>query len=344
MARFAVIGGFTTAQRQARGEGVSAFRIAAPGEWVRTDLLGGLSNPSFLITDPTRPLIYAVHGDGDVASTLALDSDTGTLRLLGQAPTGGGNGVHAALAPTGRHLLVANYGSGTVAVLRVDAEGCLGEIASLFALPGLPGPHRSEQAMSHPHHIVFDPSGGFVLVPDKGLDRVFVLRFDANAGTLALHGEAAMRPGAGPRHVVFHPSLGVAFVMNELDSTVAVCRWQAGVLSPTDLATTLPPDFFGASAAAAIVVSRDGGSVYASNRGHDSVARFMFDATTQRLVPLGWIASGGRDPRFMTLDAEGEQLLVANEQGDSVACFDTEPRLRLERSFAVRSPSSIAFV
>ena len=349
----AVVGGFTTAKRNARGDGVTAWRIdPGSGEWTLADHLGGLVNPSFLIADPLRPVLYAVHGDCDYASAIAIDPACGALRLLGQANTGGTNGVHPALAPTGNHLIVANYGSGSVAVLPVRPDGRLDDFIRSVDLPGPVGPHRDEQAMSHPHQVVFDPSGRFVLVPDKGLDRVFVLRFDPRDGGLTLNagGEAIMRPGAGPRHIVFHPFRQLAFVLNELESSVATCRWdmEAGRLAPVDLATTLPRDFFGNSTAAAIVVSPCGRHVLASNRGHDSIVHFEFDEETTRLVTVGWTPSRGRDPRFMTFDPSGRILLVATEQGDSIVAFDRRPGTPAlvphGGTVTVRSPTTIAFV
>jgi 6-phosphogluconolactonase len=185
-----------------------------------------------------------------------------------------------------------------------------------------------------------------VLVPDKGLDRVFVLAVDGER--LAIVSETAMRPGAGPRHIAFHPHAPLAFLVNELDSSVATCRWdaEAGTLTPLHLAPTLPPDFFGASTAAAIVVTPDGRFVYASNRGQDGIARFRVDEAG-RLDPAGWTPSGGRDPRFMVLAPDGRHLLVANEQGDSLVDFAIDADggdLTRTGSRPSPSPCTIAFL
>ena len=345
---FAYVGCFTTAQRKARGTGIDICRIdPVSGTWLLAGHLGGLTNPSFLITDAAKRFLYSAHGDSDYASAFAIDPESGALTALGQAATGGRNGVHPALDPTGKFMVVANYGTGSVAVLPVQEDGALGDFIQLLDLPGQLGPHRTEQTVAHPHHVVFDPSGRFVIVPDKGLDKVFVLRFQD--GTLTLHTEAVMRPGAGPRHMAFHPSLPVAFVVNELDSTVATCRWDAetGTLTPVHLASTLPPDFFGASTAAAIVVTPDGRRVYTSNRGQDGVAQFAFDADQARLEPIGWTPSEGRDPRFMTLDPSGRRLYVANEQGDTILGFDLAEGsgrpIRRGVAFASASPCTIVF-
>nr|NKR04571.1 lactonase family protein [Escherichia coli] len=139
---------------------------------------------------------------------------------------------HQALDATGRFLIVANYASGSVALLPIRPDGGLEPACHVLPLPGDPGPHRSEQACAHPHHVVLSPDWRHVLVPDKGLDRVFVLAVDGER--LAIVSETAMRPGAGPRHIAFHPQAPLAFLVNELESSVATCRWgaEAGTLTP----------------------------------------------------------------------------------------------------------------
>lgn len=317
----AFVGCFTTERRRARGRGIDVYRTGGGlDRWTHLGRVEGLANPSFLVADPKHAVLYTVQGDGEAASAWAVTPD-GILQPLGSAATGGTNSVHQALDPSGRFLIVANYASGTVALLPVRADGGLEPASHILPLPGEPGPHRTEQACAHPHHVVLAPDGRHVLVPDKGLDRVFVLRLEGER--LAVISQTAMRPGAGPRHLAFHPSRPLAFLVNELDSSVATCRWDAesGRLTPLHLAPTLPQDFFGASTAAAIVVTPDGRFVYASNRGQDGIARFRVDAEAGRLDPAGWTPSGGRDPRFMVLAPDGEHLLAASEQGDSLVEF-----------------------
>jgi 6-phosphogluconolactonase (cycloisomerase 2 family) len=347
---FAYVGCFTTEKRRARGLGIEGYQTGNqpyPGDWTSVGRFEGLDNPSYLLSDPDRQVLYAVHGDGDHASAFAVDPSTGRLRSLGHAPTDGTNIVHLALDPSKRFLVVANYATGSVAVLSVRSDGALDPATQVLALPGTIGPHRTEQACAHPHHIVFDRSGRFVVVPDKGLDTVFVLAFEA--GRLEIVQTLATRPGAGPRHIVFHPSRPLAFLVNELDSTVATLRWDeaAGRLTPKHIVSILRPDFFGASTAAAIVVTPCGRFVYASNRGQDGIARLALDDANGRLVVNGWTPSGGRDPRFMCLYPSGRHLLVANEQGDSLAAFAIDQESGDLSAIGTRpslSPCAIAFL
>ena len=323
---FAYVGSFTTAKRKARGDGIHVYRAdPASGAWIHIQHIGDLTNPSYLALSPDQRFLYSVHGDGDYATAFALDRTTGQAKLLNKAATGGNNGVRQAVDPNGKFLVVANYASGSVAVLAIAADGSLKDQHQLVALPGEPGPHKTEQKSSEPHDIVFDPSGKFVLVPDKGLDRVFVFRFDASEGRLTPteQGSVQSRPGAGPRHLMFHPKLPIVYVLNELNSTTAAHSWDAatGALKPIQVITTLPTDFTGYSTTAEIAVTPDGRFVYCSNRGHDSVAIYKADAKSGLLSPVGWQPTQGAGPRFIGLDPAAKFLHAANEQGDTVVTF-----------------------
>ena len=160
--------------------------------------VGDLVNPSFLVMAADQRHLYSVHGDETYATAFSVDRATGFLQAVNRAETSGRNGVHQAIAQGGRFMVVANYGSGSVAVLPIRADGALADAVQVVVLPGPPGPHRIEQTSSHPHHVVFDPSGRWVIVPDKGLDRVFVFRFDAATGKLTPSDQGAVALAQGP--------------------------------------------------------------------------------------------------------------------------------------------------
>lgn len=332
-------------RRNARGRGITVFLIEEGARaWRPIQEIAGLTNPSYLAMGAGGRVLYAVHGDQDYASAYRQDPDTGQLTALGRAATGGHNGVHLALAPSGRHLIVPNYAGGTVAALPLLADGRLARFTDRVNLPGSPGPHRSEQTASHPHQVLFDPEGGFVLVPDKGSDGVCVFEFDAEAGTLRLASRLCAAPGAGPRHAAFHPALPICWVVNELDSTVTTCRWSDGVLQTLDVVPALPADCSFPSTAAAIAVTPDGRHVVTSNRGHQSIARFAADPATGQLRQLGWTQAPGADPRFMTWHQD--RLYVASERDDRIGCYrvsddgDLRPDIL---TVPTPSPATIAF-
>ncbi len=320
---YAYVGSYTTAERAARGDGIHVYRVdSANGAWTHLQHVGGLVNPSFLTMRPDQRCVCSVHGDETYVTSFAVDPASGQLTLLNRAESGGRNGVHSAFDPSGRFLVVANYASGNVAVLPVAADGRLSDAAQVVELPGQPGPHRVEQTSSHPHHVVFDPSGRYVIVPDKGLDRVFIFRFDAKAGRLTptAQGSAVARAGSAPRHAGFHPTLPILWVVNEIASSIETYAWEpkAGSLRALQILPMLPPDFTGENTAAEIAVSRDGRFVYGSNRGHDSVAMFSADPKTGLLTSRGWQPSQGSSPRFIGFDPAKHFLYAANEQGDTV--------------------------
>ena len=315
---YAYVGCRTTAERHARGRGIGVYVIAPDGGWHPLQTVAGVDNPSFLALAPDSRRLYAVHGDTEWVSAFAIRPD-GTLEPLETQSTGGRNPVHLAIHAPSRSLIVANYASGSLARLPLAADGRIGRLTELLALPGEPGPHRVQQGGSHPHQILLDPTGGRVIVPDKGLDRVFVADVAA-ALALAPDQPPSGREGSGPRHAVFHPSGRALFVANELDATVTSYRYKAetGRLVASGIVSVLPPDCLRTSHAAGIALTPCGRWLFVSNRGHDSVATLKVDADGLTVRPVAWTASGGAKPRFIGLDPSGDRLVIANEDGDSI--------------------------
>ncbi len=325
---FAYVGCYTTPDRDGRGEGINVYRMdPASGAWDHAQLLADVPNPSFLALHPNGRHLYCVHG-GDTfgqVSAFSIDPATGHLAPLGSQPSGGPNPVALSVDPTGRVLVVANYANGTAAALPINTDGSLGPAGGLVHQTGEPGPHPTEQTKPHPHHIPIDPAGRFVLVPDKGLDRVFVYRIDlANARLVPADPPSVRsRPGAAPRHAAFHPSAPYAYVINELDSTITTFGFdpQRGALEPLETVSTLPPNFSGRNTTAEIQIAPSGRFVYGSNRGHDSIAVFAVDPATGRLTPIGWEPTQGRNPRYFALDPSGAFLYAANQASDTIVTF-----------------------
>lgn len=321
----AYVGSRTTRERNARGEGLSVFAVdRASGALQRIQLVEDLVNPSFLALNRAGDRLYTVHGDGQEVSAFAIAGD-GRLAFLNRVGCGGRNPVHLALTPDGRGLVVSNHFGGSLAVIGVGGDGRLGELQQLLALPGTPGPHRSEQPFSKPHFNPVDPSGRFVVVPDKGLDRIFSFAIDGAALQPAASPWVATREGAGPRHVAFHPRGQLLYCVNELDSSVTAYAFDAGsgALHPRQVLPTLPDSFTGNSRAAEIEVSADGRFLYASNRGSDSIAVFAI-AADGLLRFMSAQPTGGRTPRFFALAPQGAHLYALNEDSDTIVRFDVD--------------------
>lgn len=323
---FLYVGSFTS-QARGHGEGITVFgrRNSESAPWTQIQLVKDLENPSFLAIDRQGKCLYSVRSDGDQVSTYRIDATSGQLTLMGHQPTGGANGVHLAIDGTGRFLVVANYDTGTVALFPINQDGSLGTRTDLATLTGNPGPDKTQQISSHPHNCPFDPARKFIVVPDKGLDRIFVFRLDAAAGKLvpANPPSVATRSGAGPRHVSFHPTRPFAYVCNELDSSVTAYQFDAnsGALKPLQILPSTPPTFTGNNSTAEIAVARSGRFVYVSNRGHNSIAIFAIDASSGMLTSAGWEPTQGSTPRFFAIDPAGTRLYAANQSSDTVVIF-----------------------
>ncbi|MFI8980727.1 lactonase family protein [Ectopseudomonas khazarica] len=321
---FAYVGSRTTRERNARGEGISVFKVDQQnGTLEPVQLLKGLVNPSFLTLSRDGRFLYTVHGDMSDISAFSVDRDSGQLTLLNRQSTQGKNPVHLALDPSGRYMVVSNHISQSLAVLPVNPDGSLGELTQLLVLAGQPGPHRIEQPFPKPHHNPFDPAGRFVIVPDKGQDKILSYRFDNGRLAPAEPAFVATRESSGPRHLTFHPMGDWAYAINELDSTVTSYRYDAsqGALQPQQVLSTLPSSFTGNSRASEIAVTADGRFLYASNRGFDSIAVFAIDAQSGLLRFVDAIPSGGRTPRFFAITPNGRFMFALNEDSDSIVTF-----------------------
>lgn len=327
---YAYVGTRTTRERNARGEGISVYRVdPATGALDRVHLVGDLVNPSFLTLNRAGDRLYTVHGDGSEVSAFTVDRQTGALTFLNRMDTGGRNLVHLALGPKGGHLVVSSHLTGEVLVLTVEADGRLGAVTHREAMPGEPGPHRKEQPFAKPHFNPFDPSGRFVVVPDKGLDKTFVFRFENGQLTPAAFPEAQGREASGPRHLAFHPSKPWAYIANELDSTVTACRFDAatGQITPFQIVSGLSDSYTGNSRNSEIEVHPSGKALYVSNRGEDTIAVLAIEQDSGRVRLIQSMPCGGKTPRFFALMPGGRFMHVLNEDSDSIVTLAVDAQL-----------------
>lgn len=323
------IGSYTdTAHR----EGIHLVRMdSRTGELRLLRSMNAGANPSFLAIHPNGRALYAVNEiaehDGQrtgTVSAFAIAHDGGALTSLNVQPSGGRGPCYVSVDRSGRAVLVANYDSGSVALLPIGAAGALGPATSIAQQSGH-GPNAERQEAPHAHCIVAHPANRFALAADLGADRVFVYELNAAAGSLRHReaGDAPMRPGAGPRHIAFHPRLPLVFVVSELDSTVTALRFDAerGLLSAIEVISTLPAGWSGTSYAADIHVAPSGNALYVSNRGHNSIAVCSIAASTGALRLEQTVSTEGDWPRNFSLDPTGRWLLAANQKSDSIIVF-----------------------
>ena len=285
-------------------------------------------NPSFLTIHPNGHTLYAVNEGEKGAVTVFGIAGDGMLApyAFGSQPSQGAGPCYVSVDRFGRMVLVANYDSGSIAMLPIQSDGELSPATSVIKHTGS-GPNLERQKEPHAHCIVADPSNQFVLAADLGADRVFVYRLDLDSSLLkhVEGGDGVMRPGAGPRHIAFHPTLPLVYVANELDSTVATLRFDStrGALSPIDTHSTVPAGWRGENFPADIHVAPSGRTLYVSNRGHNSVAVFAM-ATDGALAISQHVSTQGDWPRNFSLDPTGRWLLVANQRSNSVIVFSRD--------------------
>jgi 6-phosphogluconolactonase len=301
---------------------------------------GALTKPVFLL-EATAPAFFVIHPDGrhlyvsnsintfqgqpvGAVSAYAVDPATARLTLLNQQPSGGADANYVSLDATGRYLFVANYQGGNIAAFALKRDGSLGERTAFFQHTGSSvDPKR--QTHAYAHSVVPDPTNRFVLVADLGLDKVFVYRFNKKNGSLQPNNPpfAKVAPGSGPRHLAFHPNRRFLYVIEEMASAVAVFAWDSarGVLTELQTVSALPEGYQGVSACAEIQVHPSGKFLYASNRGHDSLAVFGVDAGTGRLTLIEHVPTQGRTPRNFAFDPTARWLLVTNHDSDNAMVF-----------------------
>ena len=336
---FAFIGSYT--QRlphvDGKGRGIYCARFnQTTGALSDIALAAELDNPTFLAIAPNRRTLYAVgeieefKGQfGGAVSAYAIDPTTGSLTLLNQQPTCGTFACHVNLDAQGHFVIVANYGSGSVAVYPVQDDGRLGLLSDFVQHTGI-GPNLARQEGPHAHQIKFSPDQRFVLVNDLGADRVVIYQLDATQGKLTPNSRvpfASLHPGAGPRHLDFHPNGKFVYVINELDATLTAFAYDASSATFTALQTvsTLPAGSTAAMSCAHVQVHPSGKFVYGSNRGHDSIAIFGIDQTTGRLHAIGHEPTQGEQPRNFAIASNGRFLLVENQDSGTIVSFEIDP-------------------
>lgn len=303
----------------------------ATGKLSAPELAAELVSPSFLAIHPSGKYVYAVGEIADfqgkkagAVSALAVDAATGKLKLINQQPSGGGGPCHVALDPSGKCVLAANYGGGSVCSFPIGDDGGLKEGGSVIQHKGS-SVNEKRQKEPHAHSINVDKDGKYAFAADLGLDQVLIYKLSAAHGTLEVNDppHAKVAPGSGPRHFAFHPSGKFAYVINELANTVVAFEYNPhhGALTEIQSIGTLPREFSGTSHTAEVVVHPSGKFLYGSNRGHDSIAVFAIDEKTGKLTATSHQGDGIKTPRNFAIEPTGKYLLVGNQASDSVIVF-----------------------
>ncbi|MFC4243158.1 lactonase family protein [Gryllotalpicola reticulitermitis] len=287
-----------------------------------------ITNPSWLCVTADGTNVYAVietvefdGAPGGGAAAYARDPRTGELTVLNEVPSDGVEPAHIALDPSEKFVLVGNYRTGSVSVFAREADGSLGARVDHVQHEGS-SVHEVRQTGPHAHQILFDPKTGLALVPDLGLDAVLFYEFSAD-GKLSELSELrfSTAPGAGPRHLAFHPNGEYLFLITELDNTMIVLKRDGDGFVQNQIVSTLPADFTGHNQTSEVRVSHSGRFVFGSNRGHDSIAMFRFDEAAGTIELVHVEPSLGEEPRDFIQSPDGAYLLVANQNSDNIVTF-----------------------
>jgi len=349
------VGTFTGAKSQ----GIYVSRLdTASGELSAPRLAAKVVNPSFVAVAPDHRFLFAVNETdhfngqaGGAVTAFRLDASTGKLEFLNQQPSGGTSPCHITTDSTGKYVLVANYGSGSVAVFPVQTNGFLGPPTAVIQHHGSSvNPQR--QTGPHAHCVAVDAATHRVFACDLGLDKVMIYRLNETTGALTTNENrwVELKPGSGPRHIAFNPDARHAYVINEMGGTLIAFDYdrEHGALKEIQTVSTLPEDFHGINTAAEVAVHPSGKFVYASNRGDDSIVAFVVDAQNGRLDFVERQSTRGKVPRGFAIDPTGQYLIAANQNSDNFVVFRINAQTgRLTwtgQTFEVGKPVCVAFV
>lgn len=342
-----------------KSKGIHAFRTdPASGVIEELGLVAETQNPTFLALHPDGRHLYAANEvgtfegkPGGAVTGYRIDPANGSLTAINSASTIGGGPCHLVVDRTGRQVLVANYGGGSVASLPLDPSGRLSGKPTFHQHAGSSvNPNRQKEP--HGHSINLSPDNRFAFAADLGTDRLYVYPFSPDRGlwSPALPTSPRLDPGSGPRHFAFHPSGRFAYVINELLSTITVFRYAAtsGRLEAIQTVPTLPAGFTGSSTTAEVVVHPNGRFLYGSNRGHDSLAVFSIHPDDGRLSLIGHEPTGGKTPRNFNIEPGGRTLWAANQGSDNIVVFNIDTQsgrlTRTGQELRVGSPVCIKFL
>ncbi len=316
------------------------------------ELAAEYKSPGFLALHPSKPILYSCgqptqpYADGtNSVAAFSIGSDH-ALKLIGETSACGKGSCHVAVDATGGTLAVANYGDGSLATVKLDADGIPTAAVTVITNNGS-GPNPNRQKGPHAHGVYFSKNNDLLFEPDLGLDKIFIYPFDGATSKLG----TPLPPltcvaGSGPRHLAFSPDEKNAYIINELDNSLLATAYSNGKFSPISTTLTLPLDFTGTSTTAEIEVHANGKFVYASNRGHDSIVVYQRDGESGALKFLQRAPCGGKIPRHFKIDPSGKWLLCAHQDSNTISVLplNDETGMLGEPTLTVPSPSPICLL
>jgi 6-phosphogluconolactonase len=345
-----LVGTYTKQEGHVEGKAAGVYHFSFQPDSAKLQLEGvteGLINPSYLAIHPSRQYVYVVNETGPDVDTVAqitaykLDDATATLERINAQPTAAFAPCYVSVDHDGKYVMVANYVGGTIVMYPIQENGGLGTACEIKRLEGK-GAHPEQEA-SHPHAIIPSPNNKYVYVPDKGTDKIMIYEFRENRLIPGYPASVSVQAGAGPRHMVFHPRQNYAYVINELDASINAFAYQpeTGTIAEQQRISTLPTDYQGQNSCADIHLTSDGRFLYASNRGHNSIAIYSVDPSSGLLTLMGHESTRGEVPRNFMIDKSSRWLLVANQNSDNIVIFSIDAKtglLQYKDEIACKTP------
>jgi 6-phosphogluconolactonase len=344
---------------RAASRGIYSLRYeSSTGKSAPIGLAAQSVSPSFLAVHPNGKWLYAVNesrryngiSNSGSVSAFTIDHKAGTLTPVNIVPSQGADPCHLVVDRSGKWLFVANYSGGSVSVFPIGSDGSLGDPTQLVQHGGATNTDPVRQEAPHAHSVNISLDNKLLYVSDLGADQIVVYSFDAATGKLAARSTAKMKLGSGPRHMAFSRDQRFVYSLDELTATITMLRHDAttGSMEELQSISTLPKDFKGPKSGAEIAVEPSGRFLYASNRGHDSIAIFSIDAEQGRLTALGHASTEGKTPRHFAIDPEGRHLLVVNQDSGNLVTFkidqDTGALTQQGEPLKLPEPVCILFV
>ena len=330
------VGTYTSDKSEKPSRGIYVMELdLATGALSKPRLAAESIDPSFLAIHPSKRFLYAVNEVGQFqgrsgggVSGFRIDPAGGLLRPINQQSSRGSSPCHLTVDRAGKNVLVANYGSGSVACLPIDANGRLRPASAAIQHEGS-SVDQARQQGPHAHSINIDPAGHFAVAADLGLDKILIYAFDSAAGSLkpATPPFVKLPPASGPRHFAFSSNGRFGYVIDELANTIVAFAHdpETGELSPLQSVSTLPAGFQGRSHTAHIEIHPSGKFLYGSNRGHDSIAVFSIEPATGKLTAVAIEPTLGKEPRNFAVDPTGTYLLAENQNSNTIVVFRVDP-------------------
>ncbi|MCE7066315.1 lactonase family protein [Dyadobacter sp. CY326] len=318
------------------------------GQITLIDTFNNCVGPGYVAISPNKKNLYAVGGDKIVAFAIGGDNK---LTYLNSELSAGAGPCHVAVHPSGKSAYVANYGGGSFTAYDLQPDGKVTAPVFTEQYSGT-GPNEKRQDKAHAHFATASPDGKYVYVTDLGSDKILNYLADNKGGALKPNPAQpffAGKPGAGPRHLILHPSGKSLFLLNELDATITSCSIDKnGVIKALNSYPTIPADYSGpTNTSAAIHLHPNGKFVYVSNRGHNSITGFKIGANGA-LEMIDQQTKSIATPRDFNFDPSGKFMIVANQATDNLVVYDVDAasgKLRFKReSIGVKSPICVAFL